>query len=115
MTDRDLHDHLAGGPVRGEVWWYEHPAASARPVLVLTRSAACPVLNQLLAVPATRTVRGIPTEVSLGADHGMPVDCVLTLDNVTLVRPEFCTTRITVLDTTVMHQVCRALADATDC
>lgn len=102
-------------PSRGEVWWYEHPAASARPVLILTRAAACSVLRQLLAVPATRTARGIPTEVPLGADHGMPVECVLSLDNVTLVRPEFCTRRITSLDAGLMHQVCQSLSDATDC
>jgi mRNA interferase MazF len=48
---------------RGEVWWYENPRAGHRPFLVLTRDAAIPVLNQVLAVPATRTIRGIPTEV----------------------------------------------------
>ena len=49
---------------RGEVWWAEHPDAGRRPYLVLTRQAAIPVLNRVLAVPATRTVRGIPTEVA---------------------------------------------------
>jgi mRNA interferase MazF len=51
---------------RGEVWWYEDPRARRRPFLILTREAAIPVLNQVLAVPATRTIRAIPTEVPLG-------------------------------------------------
>ena len=50
---------------RGEVWWVEHPDAGRRPACVLTRQAAIPVLNSVLVAPATRTVRGIPTEVTL--------------------------------------------------
>ena len=45
---------------RGEVWWYEPPEAKARPHLILTRSEVIPLLSDLLAMPATRTVRGIP-------------------------------------------------------
>jgi len=69
------------------VWWYEDPRAGRRPFLILTRDEVIPLLNQVLAVPATRTTRGIPTEVALGPDQGMPSECVLSLDNVTLVRP----------------------------
>src|SRR6185312_10634401 len=57
---------------RSEIWWAEHPDAGRRPFLVLTRQAAIPVLNALLAVPATRTIRQIPTEVVLDIDDGMP-------------------------------------------
>lgn len=73
------------------------------------------MLNQVLAVPATRTVRGIPTEVGLGPDDGMPEQCVLSLDNVTLVRPSLCTMMITRLDEATMLQVCEALVVATGC
>jgi len=69
------------------VWWYEDPRAGRRPFLILTRDEVISLLNQVLAVPATRTIRGIPTEVALGPDQGMPSECVLSLDNVTLVRP----------------------------
>ncbi len=82
---------------------------------MLTRGDAIPVLNQVLAVPATRTIRGIPTEVPLNEDHGMPVPCVLSLDNVSLIRPTFCTERITQLDAVTMREVCEALAVATGC
>ncbi len=100
---------------RGEVWWYEDPRAGRRPFLILTRDEAIPVLNQVLAVPATRMIRGIPTEVTLGASDGMPSDCALTLDNVTLVRPALCTGRITRLGLDRMQDVCEALRIATSC
>jgi mRNA interferase MazF len=97
------------------VWWYEDPRAGRRPFLVLTRDAAIPVLNQVLAVPATRTIRDIPTEVRLGTDDRMPDECVLSLDNVTVIRPALCTERITTLEAERMHEICRALSTATDC
>ncbi len=100
---------------RGEVWWYEAPDANRRPFLILTRDAAIPVLNQVMAVPATRTIRGIPTEVPLGAEDGLPQDCVLTLDNVTTIRPALCTERITRLAEERMHEVCEALGIASGC
>lgn len=99
----------------GDVWWYEHPEAGRRPFAVITRPEACAVLNQVLAVPATRTIRGIPTEVPLDTSHGMPGPCVLTLDNVSLIRPSLCTSLITRLDRSTMSRVCRALGDATSC
>ncbi len=100
---------------RGEVWWYEHPQSARRPYLILTRDEAIPVLNQVLAVPATRTVRDIPTEVALGRADGMPSACCLTLDNVTVIRSALCVERITRLSAARMREVCTALALATAC
>lgn len=100
---------------RGEVWWHERPDESRRPYLVLHRTEAVTVLNQILAVPATRTRRRIPTEVELDESDGMPVSCVLTLDNLRLVRPAFLTHRIAVLGPERMHEVCAALQNAVAC
>jgi len=100
---------------RSEVWWVEDPDAGRRPFLVLTRQAAIPVLNALLAVPATRTIRQIPTEVVLDAQDGMPEECALTLDNLTLVPKELFRSRITRLSVERMREVCRALALASGC
>ena len=111
----------------GRGWWYEDPRAGRRPFLILTRDEAIPVLNQVLAVPATRTVRGIPTEVPLGASDGMPTevplgasdgmptDCVLSVDNVSLVQVARCTQRITRLAPGRMQAFCEALRVATVC
>lgn len=100
---------------RGEVWWYEHPRAGRRPFLILTRDEALPVMAQVLAVPATTTVRGIPTEVGLDGSDGMPSACCLALDNVTPIRAALCTERITRLSAQRMAEVCAALAVATAC
>jgi mRNA interferase MazF len=100
---------------RGEVWWYEDPRAGRRPFLILTRDDALPVLNQVLAVPATRTIRGIPTEVRLDVSDGMPAECALTLDNVTPIRVALCTDRISSLGADRMQEVCEALRIATAC
>lgn len=100
---------------RGDVWWYEDPRAGRRPFCILTRDEVIPLLNQVLGVPATRTIRGIPSEVTLEPADGMPTSCALTLDNVTLIRPALCTERITRLPADRMRQVCDALAAATAC
>jgi len=100
---------------RGEVWWYEHPATGRRPYLILTRDEALPVLDRFLGVPATRNVRGIPTEVPLDQSDGMPSACALTLDNLEPIRGSLCTRRITQLGPERMTMVCEALAAATGC
>lgn len=100
---------------RGEVWWVEDPGAGRRPHLVLTRDAAIPVLNNLLAVPATTLIRGIPTEVALGHADGMPKECVLSFENVTLLPKIFFVEPICTLGPERMEGVCRALARATGC
>jgi mRNA interferase MazF len=100
---------------RGEVWWAVDPEAGRRPFLVLTRETAIPVLNRVIAVPATRTVRDLPTEVWLGPEDGMPTECVLALDNVTAIRKASLTEPITRLGPERMEQVCAALAIATGC
>ena len=100
---------------RGEVWWYEDPWAGRRPFLILTRAEAIPLLNQVLAVPATRAIRHIPTEVELDSSDGMPAPCALALDNLTVIRVALCTERITRLGPERMVAVCEALRHATAC
>ena len=100
---------------RGEMWWVERPGARRRPHLVLTRDAAIPLLETVLGVPATTTVRGIPTEVELGPEHGMPISCVLTLDNTRVLRKAFFVQRICTLPPERVARACEALAVATGC
>ena len=63
-------------PARGEIWWAE-AADKRRPVLVITRTEAVAVLTLtgIVVAPVTRTVRNIPTEVLLGEDEGLHVEC----------------------------------------
>ena len=100
---------------RGEVWWLEHPEAGRRPACILTRQTAIPALRSVLVVPATRTVRGIPTEVPLGRADGMPEDCALSFDNLTTVPKALLTERITRLNPAKLGELCVALNVATGC
>lgn len=100
---------------RGDIRWAETPEDGRRPVLVLTRNEAIPVLHRLVVAPVTRTIRGIPTEVRLDASDGMPEECVVSLDNVRHMYGVFLGDHITSLSGPRMHEVCRALAIATGC
>ncbi|MGH2556531.1 MAG: type II toxin-antitoxin system PemK/MazF family toxin [Actinomycetota bacterium] len=100
---------------RGEVWWAEHPEAGRRPYLILTRQGAIPVLSRVLAVPATRTIRGIPSEVVLDEGDGMPQRSALSFDNVVTMPKSLFTMRICRLGVDRLDQVCRALRTATGC
>ncbi len=72
---------------RGEIRWYTFAAPDKRrPVLLLTRDEVIDRLNEIIAVPVTRTIRGIKTEVPLSPDDGMPTVCTLNLDHVGIVH-----------------------------
>jgi mRNA interferase MazF len=100
---------------RGEIWWLEHPDAGRRPACILTRQAAIPVLTTLLVVPATRTIRGAPSELLLDESDGMPGRCVLSFDNVATVPKVLLTDRIARLSARRLDEVCAALRVATGC
>jgi mRNA interferase MazF len=100
---------------RGEVWWFEHPGEKRRPYLIMSRDEAIPLLHSVIAVPATSTIRDIPTEIYLSRADGMPSECVLTVDNVRTASKSFFTSRIAALSTDRMNEVCEALAFAVRC
>jgi mRNA interferase MazF len=100
-------------PRQGDIWWAE-TETKRRPVLVVTRSEAVPVLRRIVVAPITRTVRGIPTEVRLGAAHGLPVDCVASFDNLQPIDRTVLTTRVGTIGDEV-GEICRALGALADC
>ena len=68
---------------RNDIFWADlGPPAGRRPVCVLTRNAAIEVLFSVTCAPITRTIRGIPSEVELGPEQGLPEACVISCDNV---------------------------------
>jgi mRNA interferase MazF len=100
---------------RGEVWWAELPEAGRRPYLILTRQAAIPVLSGIVVAQVSRTVRGIPTEVALDTDDGMPEACAASFDNILTIPKWSLTERICRLGLPRLQEVCRALRTATAC
>jgi mRNA interferase MazF len=52
-----------------------------RPVVVVTRDRAIPVLANDTVAAVTGTIRGLPTEVPLGPEHGLSRDGVVNCDN----------------------------------
>lgn len=63
------------------MWADLGPPAGRRPVCVLTRDAAISVLHAVTCAPITRTMRGIRSEVEVGAEEGLPESAVITCDN----------------------------------
>jgi mRNA interferase MazF len=105
---------VTGVPRQGDVWWAE-AADKRRPVLVVTRSEAVPVLTWIVVAPVTRTIRGIPTEVALGPDQGLPDECVASFDNLQPIRRRFLTDRVGGLGPDHLAAICEALEALADC
>jgi mRNA interferase MazF len=102
-------------PSRGEIWWHEPPDDKSRPMLVLTRDEAINVLNRVLAAPATRNARDIPTHVHLDKSDGMDVPCAIALDTTGPIVKGHLTRRITRLGPERMSEICHALNAAVNC
>jgi mRNA interferase MazF len=101
-------------PRRGEIWWAE-AADKRRPVLVVTRDEAIPVLTSIVVAPVSRTVRAIPTEIPLGREHGLAVECVASFDAIQPIRRSALTRRIGALLADETDEICRAFAAMSDC
>jgi len=101
-------------PTQGEIWWAE-AEDKRRPVLIVTRSDAVSVLTWVIVAPVTRTIRRIPTEVSLGTSHGLPDECVALFDNLRPIRRSFLTQRVGELGVEELDESSRALRALADC
>ena len=95
--------------LRGEIWWVElSPPAGRRPVVLLSRNEAYVVRNAVTVAPITSTIRGIPVEVLLGPEDGLPKRCAANLDTIVTIRKALLRERITAL----RQDKIDALADA---
>ena len=75
---------------RGEVWWADLPRPiGRRPVLLLSRDEAYNVRNAVTVGEITTTIRGIPVEVILEKEDGLPKKCVVNLDTIITIRKTF--------------------------
>ena len=66
----------------------------ARPVLVLTRAIVRPHLDTVTVAPITGTIRGLSTEVPVGAANGLDKPSVVACDHVTTIPKDAIGARI---------------------
>jgi mRNA interferase MazF len=100
---------------RGEVRWYRFARPDKeRPVLLLSRSSALEFLGEVTVAPITTTVRGIPSEVALGLEDGLPRPCAVNLDHLQTVSRGKLGPLIATLGPGRMREVGRALSFALD-
>lgn len=105
---------MTGAPLQGDVWWAE-AEDKRRPVLIVTRDEAVPVLRRLIVAPVTRTVRSIPTEVGLGKAEGLDEPCAASFDNIQPVNRHLLTERVGALSAERRAELCDALSALADC
>jgi mRNA interferase MazF len=101
---------------RGDVVWADlGPPVGRRPVCVVTRDAAIPVLAAVTCAPITRTVRGIRSEVPVGRAEGLRARSVISCDNLLTVPLELLDpSPVGRLGVTARQQLDRALRYALD-
>ncbi|RIK61578.1 hypothetical protein DCC62_27565 [candidate division KSB1 bacterium] len=101
---------------RGEIWLHEFKLPDKRrPVLVLSRTKAIPLLNYVIVVPISSTIHGSPAEVIIGIEQGLKNTSAINLDNIQTVEKSKLVQFIGNLDKELMEQVCTALSIATGC
>ena len=100
---------------QGELWLLETPNYKRRPVLVVSRNEAIPVLSSVVVAPVTSTIRTIPTCVLVGPDEGIDHDSVATFDNMAAVPKRLLRIRLGTLGPSGHYVICSALSALADC
>jgi mRNA interferase MazF len=85
-----------------------------RPAVILTRDGAIPVLANVTVAAVTGTIRGLPTEVPLGAEHGLARESVANCDNLFTIPKSSVGALRGSLDAEALEQLRRAIRIALD-
>lgn len=64
--------------------------------------------------PVTKTVRGIPQEIPIGANGGLGIDSAASFDNLVAIGKDRLEDRIGSVPE-ARYQICRAMAAVADC
>lgn len=100
---------------QAEIWLMETPNQKRRPVLIVTRDEAIPLLNNVVVAPVTSAIREIPTCLRVGPDEGIDHVSVATFDNLAAVPKSVLTTRLGQLGPGGRSQICGALEALANC
>jgi mRNA interferase MazF len=83
---------------RGEVWWIRMPPpVGRRPVVLVSRETAYAIKTKVTVAEVSTTLRGIPSEVPLGRQDGLPRRCAVNADNLATISKARLETRIALL------------------
>ena len=83
-------------------------------MLVVTRSEAVAVLTSIVVAPISRTVRRIPTEIQLGPDEGLEIECAASFDNLQRILRSALTEKAGALGLR-RREICDTLRALADC
>jgi mRNA interferase MazF len=86
-----------------------------RPVVVMTRDPMGRLLNAVQVAPVTSTVRGVSTEVPVGAEDGIRRPSVANVDNLQLLARDRLIRHVGRARPSTMSLLCTALSIAVDC
>lgn len=100
---------------RGEVWFADVAGDKRRPVLVLSRDPMGRLLHSVICAPITSTIRGLTTEVALGAEAGLVHESVANFDNLFLLSRARLIRRLGRASASSMDDACTATAVALGC
>jgi mRNA interferase MazF len=82
------------------------------PALILTRASKLHLLTWVTVAPITSTIRGIASEVRVGARNGLDHESVVSCDNIATVRKAALGETIGLLFDDQEPELARAISDA---
>lgn len=101
---------------RGEIWLLNLLSPDRRrPVLVLSRPSLLRVLHTATVAAITSTLRGVPTEVTVGLEEGLKQVSCVNLTNMFTVRKSELRHYVGSLNAQKMREVCHSLNVACGC
>lgn len=99
---------------RGDVWWGEAPDEKGRPFLIVSRDVTNEVMQRVLVAPVSSRIRDLPSELRLGADEGLPMECVASFDNLRPFPKAMLVRRLGALGPR-LHEICQTAEATLDC
>lgn len=95
---------------QGDIYWYTfHAPDKRRPVLLLTRNSAIPLLTGITVAPVTTVIGSTPSEVLLTVKRSVPEDCVVNTDNIQTIQKASLGSFITQVSPEKMREIREAI------
>lgn len=100
---------------QGQIRWSERPDDKRRPVLIVSRDGSIGSMSDVLRIPLTTRVRGLPTEILLGREDGLDRDSAANAQQIGEIPRTYLSDQIGEIAPGRWHEVCNAVAIAIGC